>query len=56
MKKSGKKKIAAQKAKNSRKPVSVVIDKKLDSLSNRILFGKKLEKANHILASGGFPT
>ena len=37
------------------KSLSVVIDKNLDSLSNTILFKKKLEKANRILAAAGLP-
>jgi len=35
--------------------LSVVIDKKLDNLSNTIIFKKKLEKANRILSNGGVP-
>ncbi len=35
--------------------ISVVIDKRLDILSNTILFKKKLEKANRILSEGGLP-
>jgi len=33
----------------------IVIDKKLDTLSNKILFPKKLAKANKILSASGVP-
>lgn len=33
----------------------VIIDKKLNALSGKILFPKKLEKANRILAKVGVP-
>lgn len=46
---------AASKKKVTKKSLSLVIDKKLDSLSNTILFKKKLEKANRILASTKLP-
>ncbi len=35
--------------------ISVIIDKRLDALSNTILFKKKLEKANRILSEAGLP-
>jgi hypothetical protein len=52
MKKVKHKRMAPKKAK---KRLSVVIDRKLDSLSNTILFKKKLEKANRILSDSGVP-
>ena len=36
-------------------PAPIIIDKRLDALSNTILFKKKLEKANRVLARVGVP-
>ena len=47
--------ITKKKEANKRKSVTIAIDKKLDSLSNTILFKKKLEKANRILSESGVP-
>lgn len=41
--------------KTAKASFSIVIDKKLDALSNTILFKKKLDKANQILSEAGFP-
>ena len=48
-------KTVSKKKVTKRQSLSVVIDKKLDSLSNTIIFKKKLEKANRILSNGGVP-
>jgi hypothetical protein len=53
MKKLKKKKTTRKRT--TKASISVVIDKKLDALSNTILFKKKLEKANRILSEGGLP-
>lgn len=53
--KATKHKIISKKKAAKKKTLSVVIDKKLDSLSNTILFKKKLEKANRILSNAGVP-
>jgi hypothetical protein len=49
IKKSSKKKTA------KKSTASVTIDKSLNVLSKRILFPKKLEKANRFLAKHGIP-
>ena len=54
MKKSKNKK-TAHKSIAKKESLSVVIDKKLDSLSNTILFKKKLDKANRILSEAALP-
>jgi hypothetical protein len=48
-------KTVSKKKVTKRKSLSVVIDKKLDSLSNTIIFKRKLDKANRILSHAGIP-
>ena len=58
MKKSAKHttKSSSKKKGNSKKQQpNVTIDKSLNALSNKILFPKKLEKANRFLAKHGAP-
>ncbi len=50
-----KKSIDKKNASKGTAKASVIIDKRLDALSNTILFKKKLEKANRILAKAGLP-
>ena len=39
---------------NKKKPI-VIIDKKLDSFNDKVLFPEKLEKANAMLKKHGLP-
>ena len=41
---------------NQSKVPIIVIDKKLERFRERVLFPKKLEKANEVLAKAGLPT
>ena len=49
------KRVSKKESTSKKKTVSVTIDKKLNALSGRILFPKKLEQANKFLAKHGVP-
>ena len=48
-------KSSSKKRTSKKQKATVTIDKRLNALSGRILFPKKLEKANRILAKVGVP-
>ena len=53
--KKAKNKTASKKKATKSESLSFVIDKRLDAMSNTIIFKKKLEKANRILSQAGIP-